>query len=85
MWHVGDKRWEDLYNETKGSPLALMHTPGLLRVRAAEIVPTFYERDERGVPRRWVEMTRHAIQTLAPAFNSDRMVRDYTHRVYVGE
>ena len=48
-------------------------------------MPTFYERDERGVPRRWVEMTRHAIQTLAPAFNSDRMVRDYTLRVYLGE
>jgi hypothetical protein len=30
-------------------------------------------------------MTRHAIETLAPAFNSDRMVRDYTLRVYLGE
>jgi starch phosphorylase len=48
------------------------------------VVPTFYERDERGVPRRWVEMTRRAIETLAPAFNSDRMVRDYTLRVYLG-
>jgi glucan phosphorylase len=29
-------------------------------------------------------MTRHAIQTLAPIFNSDRMVREYTRRVYLG-
>jgi glucan phosphorylase len=29
-------------------------------------------------------MTRHAIQTLAPAFNSDRMVREYTERIYIG-
>jgi starch phosphorylase len=53
-------------------------------VLEAEVVQTFYERDERGVPRRWVAMMRHAIQTLAPAFNSDRMVRDYTLRVYLG-
>jgi tetratricopeptide (TPR) repeat protein len=30
---VGATRWQELYDETKGSPLALMHTLGLLRVR----------------------------------------------------
>jgi hypothetical protein len=35
LWQVGETRWEELYNETKGSPLALMHTLGLLRVRTA--------------------------------------------------
>jgi starch phosphorylase len=49
------------------------------------VVPAFYDRDESGLPRRWVEMTRHAIRTLAPAFNSDRMVRDYTERIYLGD
>ena len=57
----------------------------LYRVIESEVVETFYDRDARGVPRRWVEMTRHAIRTLAPAFNSDRMVRDYTRQVYLGE
>lgn len=32
--HVGEERLRELYDETKGSPLALMHTLGLLRVRA---------------------------------------------------
>ncbi len=32
---AGEKRWQELYDETKGSPLALMHTLGLMRVRAA--------------------------------------------------
>jgi len=57
----------------------------LYRVLESEVVETFYDRDETGVPRRWVEMTRHAIRTLAPAFNSDRMVRDYTRQIYLGE
>ena len=32
---VDASRWQELYDETKGSPLALVHTLGLMRVRAA--------------------------------------------------
>jgi starch phosphorylase len=56
----------------------------LYRTLETEVVPTFYERDAQGIPRGWVSMMRHAIQTLAPAFNSDRMVREYTLRIYLG-
>lgn len=31
---AGHTRWQELYDETKGSPLALVHTLGLMRVRA---------------------------------------------------
>ncbi len=56
----------------------------LYKVLETEVVPAFYERDEQGIPRRWVEMTRRAIQTLIPAFNSDRMVQEYTGKIYLG-
>jgi len=32
---VGEGRWQELYDETKGSPLMLKHTLGLMRVRAS--------------------------------------------------
>ena len=32
---VAEGRWQELYDETNGSPLALVHTLGLMRVRAA--------------------------------------------------
>jgi tetratricopeptide (TPR) repeat protein len=32
---VAESRWQELYDETNGSPLALVHTLGLMRVRAA--------------------------------------------------
>jgi tetratricopeptide (TPR) repeat protein len=32
---AGAARWQELYDETKGSPLALMHTLGLMRVRTS--------------------------------------------------
>jgi tetratricopeptide (TPR) repeat protein len=34
LQRAGEGRWQELYDETKGSPLALVHTLGLLRVRA---------------------------------------------------
>ncbi len=56
----------------------------LYKVLENEVVPTFYERDEAGIPRRWLAMMKHAIETLAPAFNSDRMVREYAREIYIG-
>ncbi len=54
------------------------------RVLEEEVVPAFYERDAAGIPRRWVRMMKHAIETLVPAFNSDRMVREYAQKIYLG-
>jgi len=47
-----------------------------------EVVPAFYTRDENGLPRQWIAMMKHAIETLAPKFNSNRMVEDYVRRIY---
>jgi glycogen phosphorylase len=56
----------------------------LYRLLEERVVPLYYERDERGVPRGWVRMMKRAIETLVPAFNSDRMVRDYARQIYLG-
>ena len=46
------------------------------------MAPKFYDRDERGVPMRWVEMVRHTLQVLGPKVLASRMVRDYTEKYY---
>jgi starch phosphorylase len=47
-----------------------------------EVVPVFYTRDDKGLPRQWIAMMKRAIETLAPKFNSNRMVEDYVRRIY---
>jgi starch phosphorylase len=42
----------------------------------------FYDRDDRGVPQRWVDMVRHTLQTLGPKVLASRMVRDYVRELY---
>jgi starch phosphorylase len=93
---VLDGWWPEGYDGTNGWAVGVAEAEGpseetdrrdaesLYGVLETEVVPTFYDRDATGLPRRWVGMMRRAIQTLAPAFNSDRMVRDYTVRLYLG-
>jgi starch phosphorylase len=54
----------------------------LYSVLEREVVPLYYERDEDGLPRKWISMMKHSIATLAPEFNSDRMVEEYARRIY---
>ena len=48
-----------------------------------ELVPLYYDRGADGVPHGWVARMKHAVLTLVPRFNADRMVRDYVRECYV--
>jgi starch phosphorylase len=54
----------------------------LFQVLEEQVIPLFYDREADGMPRGWVEMMKHAIKTLVPAFNSDRMAGEYAERIY---
>ena len=47
------------------------------------VAPTFYDRDHRGIPQRWLEMVRHTLQSLGPKVLATRMVREYVTRLYL--
>ncbi|MCK4872363.1 MAG: alpha-glucan family phosphorylase [Phycisphaerales bacterium] len=48
-----------------------------------QIIPEFYDRDKSGLPRRWITRMKHCIATLAPTFNTNRMVAEYTEKLYL--
>jgi starch phosphorylase len=48
-----------------------------------EVVPLFYDRGPDGIPRGWVASMKASLQTLCPAFSTDRMVQEYTSRFYL--
>ncbi len=55
----------------------------LFEVLEQAVVPTFYQRDEAGIPRRWVAMMRASMARLAPRFSTNRMLRDYLQTYYL--
>ncbi|NLE10613.1 MAG: glycosyltransferase family 1 protein [Actinobacteria bacterium] len=48
-----------------------------------EIIPEFYDRDERGIPRRWIARVRESMARLTPQFSTNRMMQDYLDRYYL--
>ena len=54
----------------------------LHRLLAEEVLPAFYERDEHGLPVRWLEMMRASLAGLTPRFTAARMLRDYATGPY---
>ncbi|MGJ3238411.1 MAG: alpha-glucan family phosphorylase [Anaerolineae bacterium] len=48
-----------------------------------DIVPKFYNRGRTGLPRDWMAMVKNSIRELAPFFNTNRMVQQYTRQFYM--
>ena len=48
-----------------------------------QIVPLYYERNERGVPTGWTKRMMNSIRTLLPEYCTHRMLHDYNHTMYI--
>ncbi len=83
-WYDGENGWEiptadGLADEGRRDDLEAAALYDLLE---QSVAPKFYDRDERGVPTRWMEMVRHTLQVLGPKVLASRMVHDYTEKYY---
>jgi starch phosphorylase len=47
-----------------------------------EIVPLFYDRDQRGIPRGWIRRIKRSLGTIGPRYCSQRMLGEYLATVY---
>ncbi len=49
-----------------------------------EIIPMFYNRDEKGIPREWIRKIKSSMSVLTQRFSTNRMLREYVERIYIG-
>jgi glucan phosphorylase len=47
-----------------------------------EILPAFYDRNQKGIPVKWVSYIKNTFAQVAPNFTTARMIRDYQDRYY---
>ncbi len=76
-WSIGDGREHD-----SDPHWDLIDTEQLYQRLENEIIPLFYRRDEKGLPREWLRIIRNSMMTLAPRYSSNRMVREYVEQFY---
>ncbi len=48
-----------------------------------QVVPEFYQRNEKGIPAKWIARTRESMSRLTPAYSANRTVREYTGNHYL--
>jgi len=77
-WAIGGARdISDPHRRDADDAASLYH---LLR---CEVIPTYYARNESGFSDAWVAVSKHAMISSIPKFNTDRMVSEYVRRFYV--
>lgn len=55
----------------------------LLQVLENQVIPTFFKRNEHGLPLEWIQMMKNSIATLGWRFSAHRMVADYVQHAYL--
>jgi glycogen phosphorylase len=77
-WSIG--RGEEYANPATADDL---ESQALYDLMENSIVPTFYDRDQNDLPVKWIAMMKACISKLAPQFNTNRMVQEYTENLYL--
>lgn len=77
-WAIGDG------NEHGDDPAwDALEAEQLYKVLEQEVVPEFYNRNEKGIPSQWISRMRESMAQLTPRFSADRTVREYTENYYL--
>ncbi len=55
----------------------------IYRLLEEKIVPLFYDRDLDGIPHGWIAKIKGSISSIAPFFNTKRMIKEYAESMYI--
>jgi glycogen phosphorylase len=55
----------------------------IYRLLEEEIVPAYYERDEAGLPRRWLALMKESMASTIWQFSTTRMLEEYSELLYL--
>ncbi len=54
----------------------------LFHILETQVVPLYYAKPDGRLPLAWIQLMRESIRSITPVFNTHRMVREYTERLY---
>jgi starch phosphorylase len=91
---VRDGWWDEAYNGKNGWVIGDLQVgrpeeedrkdaDAIYSLLENEIVPLYYNRDRKGIPRGWMQIVKEAVKTITPAFNACRMMVKYNQQMYL--
>ncbi len=79
-WAIGNG---EEYPEYEWDHQDFVESEALYNILEHDIIPLYYDRTRDNLPREWIARVKNSIATLAPFFNTDRMVQEYTDQTYI--
>ncbi|MEP7291720.1 MAG: alpha-glucan family phosphorylase [Chloroflexota bacterium] len=79
-WAIGNG---EEYPEYEWDHQDFVESEALYNVLEHDIVPLYYDRTRDNLPREWVARVKNSMRALAPFFNTNRMVQEYTEQTYM--
>lgn len=77
-WVIGDETEFDNENSQDN-----IDSESIYDTLEEKIIPLFYKVNENGIPTEWVRIMKNSIKSLAWNYSTDRMVKEYTERMYL--
>lgn len=76
-WAIASAEWQS--DPVQRDAIEAVNTFNVLE---RQVVPLFHDRNDNGVPTRWLDMVRSSMSTLCPRIESTRMLRQYVGEYY---
>ncbi|PYJ24750.1 MAG: alpha-glucan phosphorylase, partial [Verrucomicrobia bacterium] len=92
---VLDGWWREGYNGNNGWAIGAEIDDGsvefqnevdassLYQLLENQIIPLYYAKPDGKLPLAWLQLMRESIRSVTPVFNTQRMVKEYTERLYI--
>src|SRR5882757_5041772 len=92
---VLDGWWGESYNGNNGWAIGAeikdgtvefqneVDSSSLYQLLENQIIPLYYAKPDGKLPLAWLQLMRESIRSVTPVFNTQRMVKEYTERLYV--
>ncbi|HJX97387.1 MAG TPA: alpha-glucan family phosphorylase [Chthoniobacterales bacterium] len=92
---VLDGWWLEAFNGNNGWAIAPEINDGTVEFQTSvdanslyqllenQIIPLYYAKPDGKLPLAWLQLMRESIRSVTPIFNTHRMVKEYTERLYI--
>src|SRR6266567_4550756 len=92
---VLDGWWREGYNGNNGWAISAeidngttefqneVDASSLYQLLENQIIPLYYAKPDGKLPLAWLQLMRESIRSVTPVFNTQRMVQEYTERLYI--
>ncbi len=77
-WAIGDDTFygDENYQDNADSEF-------IYNTLEKQIIPIFFDRNEKGIPTKWLKVMKESIKSLTPVYSTHRMVQEYTLSTYL--